>query len=592
MDTFKQINYILNKKEKFQLVGLLFAMLASALLEIVGISVLLPIIDLISTADSDLVSMVNTSWCLSAIVKLFSLNLPEQRNTLELIIIITVMILYIIKAVYTIFLNAITSRFTNNFHRKLSVSLFETYLFQPYDFYLYTNSADLLRSATSDVSTFVGSLSTLLSLLSDIIFCSAIFVYLLVLDWKVTLIVFALIVLVSAGLLLAVKKRTKAYGKETWWLYSKGIRTIQEALGGIKETKISGRESYFLSDFDSTNRDMASVAFKNSFVLTLPRVIIEAVGMISILAALLIYTLLGVGSSTILSTFSLFAVAIIKLLPYVSRFNGEIGGLRYSMASISSVYHDLQLASACEGDKVLSSKTREVMPFNEKIVIDHVSFLYRGSDKVILDNVFGVVIKGQSTAFCGQSGAGKTTTIDLILGLLKPKSGQILCDSTPVLSNVQAWHRDISYVPQDIYLVDSDIRTNVAFGMDQSLVKDEDVWKALDEAQLGDFVRSLPLQLHTSIGEKGVRLSGGQRQRIGIARALFRNTQIIVFDEATSALDYQTEGEILNTINGLKGTRTLIIITHRLNTIQNCDRIYEVKGGKMTCVKGGELNAH
>ena len=568
------------------MVFLLLGMVVSALLELVGISVLLPIINLIA----DPAAAVNSSWYLKLIVSIFQLASDDYKS-IEIVVICLVMAIYVFKAIYTIFLNAMESKFTNNFTAKLSGDLFKTYLFQPYDFYLYSNSADLLRSATNDVTAFVSSLSTILALLSDVIFCIAIFVYLIILDWLITLIVVAVIGGVSACLLLAVKKKTLAYGRETWWLNTKGIKTIQEALGGIKETKISARESYFLDEYVHVKNDQANVAFKNNFVGSLPRIIIEAVGMISILAALLIYTLLGVTNAKIISTFSLFVVAIVKLLPYVSRFNGEINGLRFSAASIDSVYRDLQLASNSD-KQLLSSQPIAKLPFDRAIEIADVTFAYRGSEKRILEHVTGVVKKGESTAFCGQSGAGKTTTVDLILGLLKPTSGSILCDDVDIATNIQGWHQNISYVPQDIYLVDDSIRSNVAFGLDPRKVKDEDVWHALDEAQLGDFVRSLPKQLWSTIGEKGVRLSGGQRQRIGIARALFRNTQIIIFDEATSALDFTTEGEILQTVNALKGTRTLIIITHRLNTIQNCDRIYEVKDGKMTCIKGGESDAH
>jgi ABC-type multidrug transport system fused ATPase/permease subunit len=587
MSTLHKISYILNKKEKVQLVFLLLGMIFGAVLELVGISILLPIIDLISAPSS----AVANSWYLQVLISVFHIA-SDDYKTIEISVLILVMAIYVFKALYSIFLNAVQAKFTNGFTKKLSGDLFKTYLFQPYDFYLYSNSADLLRSATNDVSVFVGSVNTILCLASDVIFCCAIFIYLLVLDWAITLIVFVVIGGVSLILLLAVKKKAVAYGKEAWWLHTQGIKTIQEALGGIKETKISNRENYFASRYEAVKKDEADVAFKNSFVGSLPRTIIEAVGMISILAALLVYTLLGVNNAKVISTFSLFVVAIVKLLPYVSRFNGEINGLRFSLASIDSVYRDLQLAS--NEEKVIDSSSIKSSPmvFKDCIGIHDVSFIYRGSEKRVLDHVNGVVEKGKSTAFCGQSGAGKTTTVDTILGLLKPTEGTITCDGINIHDDIQAWHRNISYVPQDIYLVDDSIRTNVAFGIDPSKVKDEDVWKALDAAQLGDFVRNLPKQLETSIGEKGVRISGGQRQRIGIARALYRNTQIIVFDEATSALDYQTEGEILETIDGLKGSRTLIIITHRLNTIQNCDRIYEIKDGKMSCIKGGKPDAH
>jgi ABC-type multidrug transport system fused ATPase/permease subunit len=586
MTVLKKINYILTRRDKAHLSLLLLGMIISALLELVGISVLLPIINLIADPST----AVNSSWHLKLIISIFHFASDDYRS-IEIAVICLVMAIYVFKAIYTVFLNAAESKFTNNFTTKLSGNLFKTYLFQPYDFYLYSNSADLLRSATNDVGAFVGALTTILSLISDVIFCIAIFVYLMVLDWLITLIVAAVIGGVSVLLLVAVKKKTLAYGRESWRLMMKGIQTIQEALGGIKETKISGREPFFLDEYVSLKKDQANVAFKNSFIGSLPRILIEAIGMISILAALLIYTIFGVTSAKIISTFSLFVVAIVKLLPYISRFTGEINGLRFSAASIDSVYRDLHLSS--NSDNQLTSKIEsKAFPFEHGVEISDVTFAYRGSEKLILNHVSGVIKKGQSTAFCGQSGAGKTTTVDLVLGLLQPTSGSILCDGTDISSNIQGWHRNISYVPQDIYLVDDSVRANVAFGLDPLKVNDKDVWEALDEAQLGDFVRTLPQQLLTTIGEKGVRLSGGQRQRIGIARALFRNTQIIVFDEATSALDFQTESEILETINQLKGEKTLIIITHRLNTIQGCDRIYEIKEGKMACIKGGEPDAH
>ena len=501
------------------------------------------------------------------------------------------MIVYIVKAVYTIVLNALQSKFVNDFRKKLAVRLFKIYLLQPYDFHLYRNTTDLLQSASYDSGNFISAVTTLLSLASDLIFCVALTVYLFIVDWRITLIVIGVIGGLSIVLLMLVKKKIRAYGNEVWWLNSQSNKTIIESLGGIKETIVSGREPYFIEHYANLQKDFAEVNFKNAFVSTLPRVIIEAIGMISILAALLIYVVSGVSNSTILSTFSLFVVAVVKLLPYVSRFNGELNGLRFSMRSIHNVYDDLKLDKNTSEFRSIAA-TDCATPFSKQIALNGVSFCYKGTSKKILDDVSCVITKGQSTAFCGASGAGKTTTVDIILGLLSPNSGTVTCDGKPINEDIKAWHKNISYIPQDIFLVDDSIKNNVAFGLDPKETKNEEVWRALDEAQLGDFVRSLPNQLDSQIGEKGVRLSGGQRQRIGIARALFRNTQIIVFDEATSALDYQTEGEILKTVNGLRGSKTLIIITHRLNTIQNCDRIYEIKDGKMTCIKGGESDAH
>jgi ABC-type multidrug transport system fused ATPase/permease subunit len=590
MRTLKQIFTILTKREKILLVFLLLGMIVGAFLELFGVSVLLPIISLVSSDSSSLPSTIEANALLSFLVNFFRLSASDPIK-LFIVVICFVMGVYIFKAIYSIALSAFQAKYTNNFRKNLSLELFKVYLLQPYEFHLYRNTADLLQSATYDCGNFISAVSTILSLVSDFIFCLALTVYLFIVDWKITLIVLGVIGGLSILLLALVKKKVRAYGNEVWWLNGQSNKTILESLGGIKETIVSGREPYFIEHYSKLQSDMSNVSFKNAFVGILPRTIIEAVGMISILTALLIYVVSGVSNSTILGTFSLFVVAVVKLLPYVSRFNGELNGLRFSMRSVHNVYDDLKLSSSSSSLRDIS-KSNGTLSFREKIELVNVSFHYRGSEKAVLDAVSCRIFKGESTAFCGASGAGKTTTVDIILGLLSPTVGQVLCDGVPISSDVKAWHKNISYIPQDIFLVDDSIRNNVAFGLDPQEVKEEDVWKALDEAQLGGFVRGLPDGLNSQIGEKGVRLSGGQRQRIGIARALFRNTQIIVFDEATSALDYQTEGEILKTVNGLRGSKTLIIITHRLNTIQNCDRIYEIKDGKMTCIKGGEPDAH
>ncbi|OPZ24686.1 MAG: Lipid A export ATP-binding/permease protein MsbA [bacterium ADurb.BinA186] len=578
----------MSKKQKGIFCLLFVGMLVGSGLELFGVSILLPIISLISDPEA----AVDGSSLLQFVVMLFGFSKDSSghySNALLITVVLLVMAIYLIKAAYTIFINALESKFTSQFYRQLSSRLFATYIYQSYEFHLYSNSADLLRSATFDTTQFVAAANTLLSLLSDGLFCLAAFVYLMINDWRVTLIVFAAIGGISFLVLRLVKKRARAYGQESWWLNTQAIKTIQEAFGGIKETIVSNREEYFVSTYDKYANEIANVSYKNAFVGLLPRVLIEAVGMISILVALLVYILSGVSNTSIIQTFSLFVIGIVKLLPYVSRINAQVNGFRFSAKSVDNVFQNLQLSCP---ERPQNVGLIEAAPFQKKIVLRDVTFSYRGSAKIVLDHVNCEIKKGSFTAFCGQSGAGKTTTVDLILGLLVPTQGAVLIDEKNLKENPAGWHRDISYIPQEIFLSDDDIRTNVAFGLNPKQVKDEDVWRALDQAQLGDFVRSLPNQLQTQVGEKGVRLSGGQRQRIGIARALFRNTPVIVFDEATSALDFQTESEILQTVNGLKGEKTLIIITHRLNTIQGCDRIYEIKEGKMACIKGGEPDAH
>ncbi len=280
-------------------------------------------------------------------------------------------------------------------------------------------------------------------------------------------------------------------------------------------------------------------------------------------------------------------IVVVKMLPYISRLNGSINALRWNMVSIHKVYEDLKLVRETP---VMNDSggayDADSLPFKNELILRDVGFHYRNTQKFVLRNANAIIGKGESVAFCGASGAGKTTTVDIILGLLKPQEGHVFCDDLNIADHLREWHKNISYVPQDIFLIDDTIKENIAFGHDANQIPDEIVWNALEKAQLAEFVRSLPNGLQTQIGEKGVRLSGGQRQRIGIARALFRETPIIVFDEATSALDYQTEADVLKTVAGLKGDKTLVIITHRLTTIADCDRIYEIKDSEIVMIKG------
>ena len=584
MKTMRELLWILNRKQKWQLALLFFMLLFSSFLELFGLSVLVPIVDMVAYPAQ----AVETNTLVKILIFVF--HLPEDNYQAILITtILFVVFVYVFKCIYALFMAAYQNRFTNQFSRQISVHLLSNYLYQPYEFHVYTNSSELFRNATGDATAFVGSITLLINTLADILFMLVALIYLLFIDWMLTLIVFSALGLLTFILLRLMKKKVRKYSLYSWQLNAIGIKNINEGLSGIKETKISNREQYFIDNYDDTMAKQASISLKTALLTSAPRLMVEAAGMVAMLIALLIYALNNASSEQIVVTFATLAIAVVKILPYLSRLNGNTNMLRWNMVSIHKVYQDLRLVSEIpvtkDGDL---SDAVAPLPFNDRLVLRNVRFHYRNVEKNILDGVCAVIPKGESVAFCGVSGAGKTTTVDIILGLLKPQEGQVLCDGVDICNHLREWHKDISYVPQDIFLIDDTIKENIAFGHDIHKVPDELVWAALEKAQLADFVRTLPDGLYTKIGEKGVRLSGGQRQRIGIARALFRDTPIIVFDEATSALDYQTEAEVLKTVVGLRGDKTLIIITHRLTTIQDCDRIYEIKDSAMTLTKGSD----
>ncbi len=573
--------YILSKKEKLGFIGLFFGMLLSSILEVIGLAILVPVVNIVAYPES----AYETSWYLRLFSQIF--GIPKDNVRLLLVsFVIFIALIYLLKALYYFLFHWWQQKFIARFSRRVSTGLFENYLYQPYEFHVYHNTAELISRATYDVGNFVNGVSIILLTISDIIFAIIVFIYLMISEWAITLIIFSVLGTAAVFLNWLFKNKAKAYGRASAVVNAKKLQAIKEGLSGIKETKITGREPYFVDIYNSTMKESQDLSIKRSVIEIIPRTAVEAMGMIGMLLGLMVYFLIGTPPEQILNTFTLLAIATVKLLPYVTRIAAQTNAFRGASWSIHRVNEDLHLIRETPVD--ITKKERVAIPFNNEISINDVVFQYKSGTDPVLQGVSASIPKGKSVAFCGRSGAGKTTTIDVLLGLLKPQQGSVMCDDTNVADDLNGWHENLAYVPQDIYLVDDTIRSNVAFGYATNEVKDEDVWMALDKAQLGDFVRGLPNGLQTKIGEKGVRLSGGQRQRIGIARALFRNTPILILDEATSALDYETEGEILRSVEGLKGEKTLIIITHRLNTIENCDKIYEIKDNKMTCIKGEE----
>ena len=578
MRTLKEMMYILSKKEKVGFILLFFGMLLSSFLEVFGLAILVPVVSIVAYPET----AMQSSWYLQLFSRVFCIA-SDDTKTLLIGFVVFIAAVYVLKAAYFFFFNWWQRKFIATFSRRLSIGLFENYLYQPYEFHVYHNTSELISRATYDVGNFVGGLNMVLSTVSDILFAAIVFIYLMIKEPIITLIIFAGLGAVSVFLNWLFRKKARAYGREGAIVNAKQLKAIKEGLSGIKETKIAGREPYFISAYNSTMKQAQALTIRRSIIEIIPRTAVEALGMIGMLLGLMVYYLLGTPPEKILNTFTLLAISTVKLLPYVTRIASQLNSFRAASWSIHRVTEDLQLMKEVPVDT--SPAERTAIPFLREIAIADVVFKYKSGSDPVLQGVSATIPKGQSVAFCGRSGAGKTTTIDVLLGLLKPQEGQVTCDGLDVSTNLNGWHENLAYVPQDIYLVDDTIRANVAFGYAANEVKDEDVWRALDKAQLGDFIRGLPNGLATQIGEKGVRLSGGQRQRIGIARALYRDTPILILDEATSALDFETEAEILRSVEGLKGEKTLVIITHRLGTIENCDYIYKIENNQILLVK-------
>lgn len=302
------------------------------------------------------------------------------------------------------------------------------------------------------------------------------------------------------------------------------------------------------------------------------------------LSLIAIEILMGREIETLVPTLGAFAMAAVKLMPSANRIVGAISSISYSMPAVDKLIEHLDALAEFEKNGITydSAKKADVdLVIDERVELRNITYHYPNTEKNVLEDASMVIPVGKSVGIVGTSGAGKTTAVDIMLGLLRPQVGNVLVDDVDVMNDYQGWMSHIGYIPQMIFMLDSSIRANVAFGVKPEEIDDEQVWHCLEEAQLAEFVRGLPEGLDTMIGERGVRISGGQRQRVGIARALYENPDLLLFDEATSALDNETEAAIMESINSLHGKKTMVIIAHRLQTIEGCDIVYRVKDGKI-----------
>ena len=564
----KQFRYIFNRKQKAGLLLLLIAIIVVTFLELAGVTAIMPFIDVVMNPET-----IDRKWYLK--IPYESLNF--QNTTVFIIFVAVVLIaVYILKNVYLCFMYYAQYRFTYDNRRKVATRMLNAYLKQPYSYHRIHPSSELMRNISTDTERMFDCVLSILQLFTEGCVCVVLVVYLFIMDKSITIGVGAILSLFLLVFYRGFKKYLNHVGNENRKYAARITQWLQQSFGGIKEAKILEREDYFLNQFDYNYKKSASYDRKYRFLQVAPRPIMEMVFVAAILAVIIVKLLNGTQSAYFVSTLSVFAIAAFRLMPSMNRITNYMSVLMFTKGSVEKVYHDLQEVERLEKNK--PAVTADVsLELKKEIQIRNLSFRYPDASENVLENISFTIPKNRSIAFIGPSGAGKTTLADIILGVLEPTEGQICVDGGDIQNCMSAWHKNIGYIPQSIYLMDASIRENVAFGIPKDQIDETCLRRALEEAQLKEFVDSLPEGLDTVIGESGVRLSGGQRQRIGIARALYNDPDVLVLDEATSALDNETEKAVMDAINRLAGNKTLIIIAHRLTTITNCDVIYEVK---------------
>ena len=463
--------------------------------------------------------------------------------------------------------------------------MMHSYLSRPYSYHTTKSSSELLRNINQDTADFFGVIQAIVQLITEAMVVVALAAYLFIKDKSITCAVGVALLIVIFIFFKIYKKYLLRMGEKNRYYEAQVTKWVQQSFGGIKEVKVMNKEEFFYSKYDEAFQGRVRSEYMYHTMVAIPKPLIEAICMSALLGATGIKLMMGIGAGYLMPTISIFVVAAYRLLPSFNRITEYLGTIMYQKPAVSAIYKDLKEIDAFSAQKkneknAEESKKIDPLPFSEKIQIDNLSFHYPNSDKLILDQVSFAIHKNTSVAFIGQSGAGKTTMADVILGVLEPTGGCIRLDKTEVEKHLDEWHRTIGYIPQNIYLMDDTIAANIAFGVPEDQVDQKKLQKAIERAQLSGVIEQLPDGVNTKVGERGVRFSGGQRQRIGIARALYNEPQILVLDEATSALDNETEQAVMESIDALHGEMTLIIIAHRLSTIKNCDEIYRIGNGK------------
>lgn len=591
MDIFKKLNYIFDRKQKWQTLGLFALIVLGTVFELLGVSTVQPLINAIMDRDN----LSERGGIYTLVYHLFHL-----QNSTQLILVLMGLLIavYVVKNVYLIFMYRQQYKYIYSNMRFLSTRMMKSYLSRPYSYFIEKSSAELLRNINQDTADFFGVIQAAVQLMTEGLVVCALILYLFIKDKTITVAVGILLGLLILVFQKLYKKRLLRRGELNREYEAQVNKWIQQAFGGIKEVKVMNREEFFFREYDKAYQGRVHSEYSYHTMVAIPKPIIEAAAMGSMLGAAFLKIATGVNLAYFIPTLSLFVVAAYRLLPSFNRITEYMGTIAYQMPAVTAIYEHLreieeeeEKRSAGSGEtkgtksNADSSLTGTMgkIALGDGIRIKDLSYRYPNADRLVLNHLNLSIRTNTSAAFIGQSGAGKTTLADLILGVLEPSSGDILAGGTRISDDLSRWHQTIGYVPQNIYLLDDTIEANIAFGIPKEQIDRARIEKAIDRAQLRKTIEELPEGIQTVVGERGIRFSGGQRQRIGIARALYAEPEVLVLDEATSALDNETEAAVMESIDALHGEMTLIIIAHRLSTIQNCDVVYEIADGKAVC---------
>lgn len=573
IEAYKKIRDILSKEQNRKWSVLIIMTIIGSFLEMLGVSVIVPLIQVILDADT---IMGNPE--LSVILQ--KLGIIDATGVI-LIVGIGTTLVYIVKNLYMTLLSWKRVNFAAKVQKELSVRMMKAYMNKGYVYFINTNTGELQRRIQNDAEGVYHVLLQGMRLIAEIFSVMCICILIFIIDWKMAcyIMLFAIagFVLVS----FTCRRYIRKIGKEFQMYNSLVNASLIQTMQGIKEITVMHCKDFFVSKYEKAMEKRQKIVAGQVVAAESPAYLIEAVCVAGMLMVVSISALNSNEMTGFVSSLGAFAIAAFRILPSVGKITNYLNNFMFYYPSLNSVHENMEILKeeTCESE-ISRERKEKLVTFEKELELKGIEWRYPEAEKSVLEGLELKIEKGMSVGFVGASGAGKTTVADIILGLFNPQKGKVLIDGNEQDISAKNWHKIIGYVPQNVYLIDDSVRNNVAFGVEEDQINDDNIWLALEQAQLKEFVKKLPEGLDTQLGDRGVRFSGGQRQRMAIARALYHDPEILVLDEATSALDTETENAVMEAIDLLHNKKTLIIVAHRLSTIENCDVVYEIADGK------------
>jgi ABC-type multidrug transport system fused ATPase/permease subunit len=564
---FKAVWSLLAKAERRKFLVLGIYLVVGTVLEVMSVGALVPLIQVLTQSN------------LQSKYPLIDRIFPDSSDQfIVTVILIGVVCIFLFKEIFLGFSLWKQRGFVAHLETRFQTELFNRYTCQPYEFHLTNNSSLLSRNILNSTNFIYNVLDPIFMLLTDGFVTVALCVALVIIEPIAMFVTISSVGVVAIAFHGFSKRRIEKGGVERQLQDGMKLQQMNETFGGMKEIVMTGRGDYFRTRFSSNIGQLSYLNRKFTTLLGIPRLYLELLSVAGLAALVLSMLALGRTSDSLLPLLALFAGGAFRLMPAINRITFAFQSLRMGRTIVGVLQEDI-LRAASSVPNVENGKT---VRFDHVIRFEDVTYSYPNTVRTVIDGVSFEIKKGSEVGIIGTTGAGKSTIVDILLGLLKPTFGKVTVDGVDISTNIRSWQDLVGYVPQTIFLIDSSIRANIAFGIDEQNVDDEKVVRALELAQLKEFVDELPAGMNELVGERGVRLSGGQRQRIGIARALYLDPPILIFDEATSALDVETEKEVMKSLDHLRTNKTILIVTHRISALEHCDQTIRVDEGKLS----------